>query len=261
MVNDEGSAVRKAAERDLHDHLRGSGANEPVLNRNKKFYAVSHLNSEYVQSLLRPIVPDADVLDYCSGNGQYTFWLAEQGARAHGIDISPVSVENARNAASRMRFRGSASFSVMDAENLEFDDDSFDVIVVNGVLHHLDLDRAYKELARVLRPTGQVIATEALRHNPLFHLYRKRTPDLRSAWETDHILGRVEIKAASEFFDEVGVLRFFHLSSLGAVPFRGTRLFDGVLRSLAAADVALFRIPGVGWQAWMAVFRLASPKR
>jgi SAM-dependent methyltransferase len=148
----------------------------------------------------------------------------------------------------------------MDAEAMTFPDATFDVIVVHGVLHHLDLDRAYAELARVLKPGGHVICTEALRHNPIIQRYRRRTPHLRTAWEVDHILGKPEIERARRYFDDVRVARFFHLATIAAVPLRGTAVFPGVLRLLEAADAVLLRIPGLKWQAWMAVFVLSRPK-
>ena len=42
----------------------------------------------------------------------------------------------------------------MNAEALEFDDGSFDLIVGNGIFYHLDLERAFSEIHRVLVPAG-----------------------------------------------------------------------------------------------------------
>ncbi|MDR4481289.1 MAG: class I SAM-dependent methyltransferase [Nitrospira sp.] len=199
------------------------------------------------------------VLDYCCGNGQQALWLSDHGAVAHGIDISPVSIENARREAKRRGLSSEITFQVMDAEATGFADSFFDLVVISGVLHHLDLDRAYRELARILKPNGQIIVTEALRHNLLIHWYRKLTPHLRSAWETEHILGKEEIFSASRYFGEVRVERFFHLATLGAVPFRNLSLFTPALKALQTVDTALFRLPWLKWQAWMAVFVLGQP--
>lgn len=61
---------------------------------------------------------------------------------------------------------------------------------------------------------------------------RKLTPYLRSAGETEHILGKEETFSASRYFGEVRVERFFHLATLGAVPFRNLSLFTPVLKTL-----------------------------
>lgn len=250
---------RKAVERRLHDHLRGVGKDDPTYNSNKKYYSISRLNEDHVQSWLAQRCAAKKVLDYCCGNGHQALWMADHGAVACGIDISPVSIDNARREAERRGLSDLATFQVMDAEATDFADNTFDLIVINGVLHHLDLDRAYQELARILNPNGLIIATEALRHNPIIHWYRKLTPHLRSEWETEHILGREEIFSASRYFGEVRVERFFHLATLGAVPFRNLSLFTPVLKTLQTVDTALLRLPWLRWQSWMAVFVLGQP--
>ncbi len=152
-------------------------------------------------------------------------------------------------------------FLIMDAESTQFNHDYFDLIVVSGVLHHLDIKKAYRELARILKPDGEVICTEALRHNPLIHAYRKRTPHLRSAWETEHILGKREILLAKQYFENVRVAKFFHLATLAAVPFRNSPVFKSALRGLESIDSLLLHIPILKWQAWMAVFVLSRPRK
>jgi ubiquinone/menaquinone biosynthesis C-methylase UbiE len=252
---------RKTAERDLHDRLRGAGQYDPVYHSNKKFYSINQSNVEYVKSWLTARARGCRVLDYCCGNGDDALWLAEAGADVYGIDISPVSIGNAKAAATARGIEDRTTFRVMDAEATEFPDNYFDLVVINGVLHHLDLHKAYRELARILKPDGEVIATEALRHNMFIHLYRKLTPHLRSAWETDHILGKEEILAAKKYFRHVQIERFFHLATLVAVPFRGLSFFEPVRRGLEALDSFLLRLPGVKWQAWMVVFVLGSPNK
>lgn len=88
---------------------------------------------------------------------------------------------------------------------------------------------------------------------------RKLTPHLRSAWGTEHILGKEEIFSASRYFGEVRVEGFFHLATLGAVPFRNFSLFAPVLKALQTVDTALLRLPWLKRQSWMAVFVLGQP--
>jgi hypothetical protein len=103
--------------------------------------------------------------------------------------------------------------------------------------------------------------SEGLRHNLLIHTYRRMTPHLRSEWEVEHILGKPDIERARRYFDSVRVARFFHLATIAAVPFRNTPLFPAVRRVLDAVDRVLLRIPVLRWQAWMAVFVLAKPRK
>lgn len=147
----------------------------------------------------------------------------------------------------------------MDAENLDFAADTFDVIVCNGVLHHLDIDAALPELARVLKPDGVIVAMEALGYNPLINLYRKMTPHLRTAWETDHILTLTELNKAKKYFRQVDV-RYFYLATLAAIPFSGTPLFRPVMVIVEALDALLMRLPLIKLMAWQMVFTLKNPK-
>lgn len=256
----EEKEVRKEQEKDFHDLLRGHLKDDPYYTSNKKFYAIAQSSREFVNNRLLRRCRGKRVLDYCCGNGDFTIWLAENGADAYGIDISPVSIENGiRKALSKGLEK--VHFLVMDAEATGFADDFFDFIVVKGVLHHLNLEKAYRELARVLKTEGEIICTEALRHNPLFHLYRKMTPHLRTSWEIEHILGKREIEKAREYFDKVEVLKFFYLATLGAVPFRTSSVFELIRDSLELIDSVLLRLPLLKWWGWMAVFVLAQPKK
>jgi len=252
---------RKEAERDLHDHLRGELRDDPHYNSNAKFYAISQLEDAYRKQWLAARCKGKRVLDYCCGNGHFTLWLAEAGADVVGIDISPVSIANATKQADQKQLSDRVKFLVMDAEATSFPNDHFDLAVVNGVLHHLDLEKAYGELSRVLKPEGAVICTEALRHNLFIHCYRKMTPHLRSAWETEHILGKDEIARAKRYFEKVEIIRFFHLATLAAVPFRKTQAFAKMLKALEAVDSVLLQIPLLQRQAWMAVFVLSHPQK
>jgi SAM-dependent methyltransferase len=252
---------RKGKERELHDMLRGDLSNHPYYTSNRKFYSISQINAEYVKKWLSERCNGKKVLDYCCGNGDFTIWMAETGAYAFGIDISPVSIQNATEAASCRGLGDRAVFRVMDAEDTKFADDYFDLIVVNGVLHHLDLEKAYRELARILSPKGEIICTEALRHNPVIHLYRKMTPHLRSAWETEHILGRREIRKAHNHFGEIRIVKFFHLATIAAVPFRNLPIFPWLKIILARVDSVLLKTPVIKWQAWMVVFLLSDARK
>ena len=150
----------------------------------------------------------------------------------------------------------------MDTSEMStFDSNAFDIVFERGVLHHLDLEAAYAEIARILKPGGKVICVEALGHNRLIHLYRRLTPQYRTAWEVKHILKREQIELARKYFQGVELMGTFHLASMLAVPFRKTRLFNPVLTTLEAVDRMILKTPWLKWQAWQEVFVLSGPKR
>jgi SAM-dependent methyltransferase len=228
---------------------------------NMKFYSISRQSFARRDALLYRDIAGKVALDYCCGNGEIAIEMAKRGAaKVWGIDLSPVAIENARALAGQSGVGDQCEFRVMDAEHTEFADATFDVIHEYGALHHLDLSAAYAELARILKPDGRIVCTETLRHNPLIHWYRKRTPHLRTAWEVEHILGLPEIESGKRFFGSVAV-RTFHLAALAAVPFRRTVVFGLLLRILNHVDTFLLSLPGFRQMAWVAVIEYSRPLR
>jgi len=255
---------RKLTEAQFHDKLRDPALlNDPKLHAklttNKKWYTIARRSREFAENYLRRNAPGAHALDFACGDGFYSLLMAEAGADVIGIDISEISVQNAQREAARRGLR--ARFQVMDCENMTFPDRTFDLINVSGVLHHLDLNSAYPQLARVSKPTGSVLCVEALAHNPVFRAYRRLTPHLRTGFETEHILRRRDILAARKYFNRIEGGHFFHLASLAAVPFRNSRVFDPLLSTLERVDSTLLSISPIRWWAWQIAFVLSEPKQ
>jgi ubiquinone/menaquinone biosynthesis C-methylase UbiE len=127
-------------------------------------------------------VRGAVALDYGCGDGSFSHLLASRGAHVSGVDISPERIRQAE-AATVAGNSGSAKFFVSDVHQTPFPDNSFDYVVGNGALHHLDLDRAYAEIARVLKPAGRAFFMEPMYRHPGLRLVRRLTPSLRSPCE------------------------------------------------------------------------------
>jgi SAM-dependent methyltransferase len=220
-------------------------------------YRVVGSSIRFYRQYLESRCEGAAVLEYGCGVTNQALFLADRGAASViGIDLSEVAVERG-NERARSGGYDSVSFRVMDAEDLDFGDNSFDLICGGGILHHLDLSQAYSELSRVLRPSGSAIFVEPLGHNPLINLYRDRTPELRTPDE--HPLLMADVEAAEEFFGTVRT-RFFHLSGLAAVPFRRLSGFHRIVAALDAVDRLVFRlVPPSRKHAWMVAIELTRP--
>lgn len=124
------------------------------------------------------------VLEYGCGTGSLiNLSLGARAKKTTGIDISEVVIGQAKQKYEKEVATGKVSFQVMDAEALEFSDSTFDLICGKSILHHLDLQKCYTEISRVLKSEGKAIFLEPLGHNPIINLYRKVTPKLRTVDE------------------------------------------------------------------------------
>lgn len=100
---------------------------------------------------------DAEVVELFCGRGSGLQALAKLGfTRVEGVDLSPrLLAESA----------GTAKVIVADCRKLPFANQSRDILIVQGGLHHLpalpeDLAQTFSEMRRVLRPGGRVMIVE-----------------------------------------------------------------------------------------------------
>ena len=117
---------------------------------------------DYAFGRFRKAVPErtvfTDVLEVGCGTGFFLLNLAQAGVveRAHCTDISRGMVDVC--VANGQRLGIDVDGRVADAESLPFHDGSFDLVLGHAVLHHLpNLDTAFAEMRRVLRPGGRLV--------------------------------------------------------------------------------------------------------
>ena len=96
------------------------------------------------------------VLEIGGGMGTDLAQFARCGARVTDLDLSSGHLEHARE---NFQLRGlTGEFVLHDAESLPFDDNTFDVVYSNGVIHHTPNTRSVvEEIFRVLKPGGRAI--------------------------------------------------------------------------------------------------------
>lgn len=235
------------------------GADFEKYNANLKYYCIDRSQNEDIKKWLLANTKDKDVFEMACGNTAMLPHVAGYVRTAIAADIAPVTIELAKNAAKGNPDLEKIDYRVLDCEKTGLPDNSFDIIIEQGALHHMDLDAAYSEAARLLRPSGKFFCLEAIRHNPIIHLYRKMTPHLRTAWEVEHILGQKQVMKGLEYFGKIEKKHYF-LVSIFAVPLRNTPIFKPVLAVLSAIDAVLTRIPVIQWLSWQCMFILSEPK-
>ena len=248
------SQKRFQRERDFHNKTYTEQSRSSV----SKFYSIAQLSKQCYQDKLRTYGTRKRVLEYGCGTGSQAFDLAHHQAQIVGIDISDVAVELAKQTATDQGISNCINFEVMNAEQLYFPDCSFDLVCGSGILHHLDLPCSLDEVQRVLAADGHAIFYEPLGHNPFINLYRRLTPNLRT--EDEHPLLVRDLRLLDRYFDCVRI-RYFHLTSLLAVPFRRLPIFVPLLRKLELLDQACFHMSFLKKQAWMVVIDLSQPQK
>lgn len=199
-----------------------------------------------------------DVLEIGVGMGSHAQLLASRSKSFAGIDLTSYAV---KSTSARMKVAGlerpGITIRQMDAEKLEFPDNSFDLVWSWGVIHHSSNTRQIlKEIHRVLRPGGK--ATTMVYHRNLWnyyiysglfggivkrHLFRTGSLHKVRQIEIDGALARFYTVAewkslVSEFFTVENVKIMGSKTEL--VPLPGGRLKDAVLGLIPDAAGRLF---------------------
>jgi len=120
------------------------------------------------------------------------------------------------------RYGLSAQFDQADAEDLPYPDDTFDLVIGFGVIHHvIKYQRASSQLKRILRPGGKAIFIETLWDNPAINLVRRFTTEDEEAGDAH--LTQANIREFARGFTECRLEKrhlLYMLKRLAKVPER-----------------------------------------
>ena len=122
-------------------------------------------NTAFVERLIE-LGASGQCLDIGCGPGHIPLLAAERIPALHitAVDMSEKMLVHARRAAADSEHGGRVRFEFADAKHLPFEDDSFDAVCSNTILHHIaDPTHLLLEAARVLRPGGTLLIRDLYR--------------------------------------------------------------------------------------------------
>jgi len=115
-----------------------------------------------VDWFIRKFGPFSAMASICAGSGILERGVANMylrdGGRIDGYDISPASIEIARQKAKGIR---GIYYHVSDANHAKFDPNCFDAVFAHGALHHIkNLDHCLGQIRRGLKPSGYLYVND-----------------------------------------------------------------------------------------------------
>lgn len=121
----------------------------PFMSRNEKLY-------DTICEELKPhLTKKMNVLELACGTGQLSFPLAKEVHLWEATDFAPAMITEAR----KIPAPSCLHFSVADATNLPYADETFDMVIIANALHIMpDPELALKEIFRVLKKNGELCA-------------------------------------------------------------------------------------------------------
>lgn len=114
--------------------------------------------------------PGLRILEVGCGTGEYSSALSCQGLELFATDLS---LEMLKEAKKKKQGTKSTVFFVSDIEALPFPDNSFDIILGNSVLHHINTKKGLQEIFRVLKNGARFAFSEPNMLNPQIFLQKR----------------------------------------------------------------------------------------
>ena len=149
------------------------------------------------------------ILEIGCGSGEQAVHFAQRGGLVTVIDISAESLNSTSQLAGREKVK--LKTMLMNAQELKFPAESFDLVYINSTMMHVDQLRVFAECSRVLKKGGKLVILEPLQFAPLVRLYR-----LFSSYRKmkPHYMTFTMLKEGGKYFSGFRHEEFYLFSSL-----------------------------------------------
>jgi SAM-dependent methyltransferase len=163
------AAEHKAREEEFHDQWASSlDAREVLVDAS--WSAATAPEHRWIARQLGDI-RGKRVLDLGCGAGEAAVWFAKQGADVVASDLSRDFLDLVERVAALHGARVRTHHA--DADRIDLEPSSFDVVYAGNLLHHVDLEQTLDRIHALLKPGGMVVTWDPLRHNPVINVYRR----------------------------------------------------------------------------------------
>ncbi len=234
----EHDAYEKGLQRDLWKHFKLAGFLE---KKNRHRIIKNLINEENLKNLKILEIGCKEWVKLIHDN------FKTNPAALDCINISPSEISDAKKNANKLDLRYLPNWILMDAHELDYEDESMDLIIGMGILHHLSLTEVYSEINRVLKPGGIAFFSEPLDINPLLTLARVLTPKSRTVDEEPFKIKHLNL--TKKYFPKTNFVyqeffTFFFSPFLGLMPKRIANLIMIILYKIDCFLLKIFPIFG-----------------
>jgi ubiquinone/menaquinone biosynthesis C-methylase UbiE len=142
---------------------------------------------------------NGNILEVGTGKGYFTMELARKGYKVISVDISYNELNFALLNLEYFGLENQVTLRIDDAENLSFENGSFDVVLAINVIHHLKKPlKAIDEFVRVVKPKGKIILSDFNREG--FKMMEK----IHASEERKHEVGEVTLSEIGDYLENQG---------------------------------------------------------
>jgi len=177
MMEDNNIKPPNSAETaDFYDRLMRGEEKRGFLGKDRRYNprrVIDRVSTQkyFIEVVRAWIKPTDKVLDLGCGPGSFLAAIAPLCGEIVGADISQQFVNSSRELIEGLEIPNARTLHIRANEALPFREESFDVLIMVDVIHHLeDIPRTLSEAMRVLKKNGRVLIFEPNKLNPLIWL-------------------------------------------------------------------------------------------